>query len=67
MNRLFRFWMTASAFWILFALILGGHRWQFPAAFDVCWQRQKAVFSKSLRVPKGVKNKVSADTVDAMN
>jgi len=47
MKIIFRYWITTSAFWILLALTSGGKRWQFPAPFEVCWERQKALMTKT--------------------
>ena len=47
LEKLFRFWLTVSGFWVLFALILGGKRWDFPYAFQDCWEKQKLILRKT--------------------
>lgn len=40
-QRLFRFWVTLSAFWIAAVLVLDGKIWRFPYPFQVAWELQQ--------------------------
>lgn len=46
-ERLFHFWLKVSALWILFALILGGKRWEFPYPFQEAWEKQRSILHQT--------------------
>ncbi len=47
LEKLFRFWLTMSFFWVIFALILGGKLWVFPYTFHECWEKQQYLMKQN--------------------
>lgn len=64
---IFRFWMLTSAFWVVFSLMVGGKRWEFPARFEECWMRQRVLLQQTWtnrQIPDGKQGKIKYTVLD---